>query len=124
MKLAERNMQTFYYRLYSDKASIIDDDGNDTGQYRVTYSSAVSAKGNISPSSGDAQTDMFGTNVDYDKVLVMNGINSPIDENTILFVGIEPSEDSEGNPLPNYHVSKVAKGLNYTSYALQKVEVS
>lgn len=60
----------------------------------------------------------------YDKVLITDDTNCPIDENTLLFVDKEPEFGNDGNPLCDYRVRRVAKSLNSISYAISKVTVS
>lgn len=124
MRTQDRNKQTFYYCLYGFRAKILDDDGAFTGDYETGYYEAVRAKGNISAAAGSAEIEQFGTGIDYDNVIVLQGTNWDIDEHTVLFVGIEPSYEDEEHRHPeyNYIVKRVAKSLNHTTLAIQKVE--
>lgn len=126
MRTLDYNKRTFYYCLYSSKAKINDADGNFTGDYTSGYSEIVKAKGNISAASGSADIEKFGTGIEYDKIIVLQGTNWNIDENTVLFVDVEPKyEDKEKTkPLYNYDyiVSRVAKSLNHTTLAIKRVE--
>jgi len=122
MKCLERNKVSFWYCQYSGKTAITDTSGNETGEYKVTYLTAVQCRGNISPAQGEAQVEQFGNSVDYDKVIIVDDKNSPINENTVLFVDKQPAYDSGGNPLFDYIVKRVAKSLNSgISYAITKV---
>lgn len=124
MKTLERNKRDFYYATYIAKEENKDENGYATGTYTILYSDAVKCKGNISPSSGIAQTEMFGNDVSYDNVLVLDNVNIPIDENSVLWVDKPVEHDKNGNPLYDYVVKKVAKSLNSVSFAISKVKLS
>ena len=124
MRLLNRNTRTIYYRLYEGQKDVLDEDGNKTGEKVVAYSEPKELRCSVSPASGQTQIEMFGNLDSYDKAVVTDDVTCPIDENTILFVDKSPEEDSEGNPLPDYRIRKVAKSLNCISYAISKVTVS
>lgn len=123
MRLMQRNLKTVYYSLYKGLTEVKDDKGFKTGEKVETYSDAVKIKASVSPASGSAQTEMFGSVDSYDRVMIVGDMNCPIDENTILFVDIDPTY-ADKKPMPDYKVRKVAKSLNHISYAIKKVNVS
>ena len=124
MRTLDYNKRTFYYCLFSDKTKIFDADGNFTGDYKSGYSEAVAVKGNISASTGSAEIEQFGTGIEYDKVIVLQGTDWGIDEHTVLFIDTEPSYQDEEHTKPNYNyiVTKVAISLNHTTLAIKRVE--
>lgn len=124
MKTMERNKVPFWYLLYDRKEAVKDEDGNETGDYRVVYKEAVFQRENISAATGSAQVEQFGNFISYDKVIVTDDLCCPIDENTVLFIDKKPEYDEDGNPLYDYIVKRVAKSLNSISYAVSKVNVS
>ena len=124
MKLMKRNLKPVHYCLYKGREPLLDDDGNETGEYQVGYESPVELQCSVSPATGYAQVNMFGNLESYDKVLITDDTNCPIDENTLLFVDKEPEFGNDGNPLCDYRVRRVAKSLNSISYAISKVTVS
>ncbi len=119
MKCLERNEQKFYYCLYG-AAESKDEYGNDV----KGYGEAVAFEANISPATGTTQVEQFGTEVEYDKVIVTSDTSCPIDEQSALFIDKEPSFSSDGKPLNDYIVKRVAKSLNSISYAVSRVNVS
>lgn len=123
MKLMKRNLTPVYYCLYSDRQLILDDDGYETSEYRVGYGEAVQLMCNVSPATGYAQVNMFGNLESYDKVLITDDMDCPIDENTVLFIDKAP-EFKDGKPIYDYTVRRVAKSMNTISYAVSKVKVS
>ena len=120
-----RNKATFYYALYTGQTELIDEYGNATGQYSVTYGNPIKALGNVSAAQGEMQTRQFGERESYDKVIVLDYVNTPIDEYSILWVDTLPLLNGDGSTdTPhNYVVKKVAKSLNSVTIAISKVSV-
>lgn len=81
-------------------------------------------RANVSAATGYAQTEQFGTFIDYDKVIVTDDMACPINEHTVLFIDKDVEYDGDGKPLPDYIVRRVAKSLNSISIAASKVDVS
>lgn len=123
MKLMKRNLTPVHYCLYSKRIPLLDDDGYETGEYKVGYGEAVQLLCSVSPATGYAQAEMFGNLESYDKVLITDDMTCPIDENTVLFIDKAP-EFEDGKPKYDYMVRRVAKSLNAISYAVSKVKVS
>ncbi len=123
MKLLDKNKSTFWYLLYERKEPMTDEWGNETGEEQIIYKEAVSTRANISAATGYAQIEQFGNFAGYDKVIVTDDMSCPIDENSVLFVDVDPVY-KDGKPLYDYVVKRVAKSPNYISYAIRKVEVS
>ena len=124
MRCLERNKTEFYYALFVEDEPGKDEYGNESGEPRIIYSEPVLAKANISPATGVSQVEQFGKDLKYDKVIVFDDTNCPIDENTVLFVDKPPTRDKDGNLLFNYIVKKIAKSLNSVSIAISMVDVS
>lgn len=141
MRCLDRNKTTFFYALYVGKEPILDDDGNECGEYRTVYSAPVRMGANISPANGSTQSEPFGSSVQYDKVIVTDDTDCPIDERSVLFIDNLADtvlHDEYGNlictesdvPLQirdfqfDYIVKKVARSQNSISYAVSRVEVS
>lgn len=146
MRGLKRNKRSFSYALLAGKVPLTDTDGNYTGEHVLAYDKAVSLKANISPASGRASVEMFGTSEDYDRVILTDDMSCPIDENTILWINktvdqpaaldaLLPADallpDSELYPKAantyayenyNYVVRHVAKGLYSIAYAVAKVD--
>ncbi len=130
MRGLKRNQRDFYYQLYSEHIPVYetDLDGNNitdpvtgdpllTGDYTVGYADPVKFRANVSPARSEAQTEPFGVNTDYDKVICSCDLKSPIDELSQIFVDRKP-EDGKG---ADYKVVKVAKSLNSLLYAIKQL---
>ena len=122
MKALERNKQKIYYANYAGKTKVYDSNGLYTGESEVTYTEPVEAKVNISASRGQAEIDLFGTDLNYTNTIATDK-DLGIDEHSILWVGKEAYQGSVITP-HNYIVASVAKSLNSFVYAIRKVDVS
>lgn len=118
MRSLGRNKQTFYYALYTGKSEIIDEFGNNTGQYVATYTEPAEYRANISPARGTSDLEQFGINSNYTKVIVTSDMECPFTETTRLWIGI-PSTESY-----NYVVVQRAESLNSISFAIREVTAS
>lgn len=129
-----RNKTKFYYALYETREEITDDYGNKTGQYELIYGNPVMMFGNVSAAVGEIQNRQFGESESYDKVIVLDNPNVPINEYSHLWVDTSPlltetgtlvlkDDDTEQTP-HDYVVKKVARSLNSVSIAISKVDVN
>ena len=139
MRCLNRNKRTFYYCLFASKVPLVDEYGNESGEQITTYSSHVPMAANISPAAGQSNTEQFGNLENYDKVIVTDDMNCPIDEHSVLFVDKQPEyatvtthtptaittvDETVSVPVYDYTVYRVAKSLNSISIAIKKVDVS
>lgn len=124
MRLLRRNLQPVWYCLFNSEVPVIDADGYETGEKDIGYGEPVKLLCNVSPATGQSQVEMFGNLDSYDKVIITDEVDCPIDENTVLFVDNEPVFDKTGKPLYDYTVRRVAKSLNSISVAVRKVKVT
>jgi len=125
MRCMVRNKSKFYYASYIGETEIVDEYGNSTGEYKVSYSNPNEIFGNVSAAQGEMQSRQFGESESYDKVIVLDDINAPIDEHSILWVDTLPhlNEDETTDTPHDYIVKKCAKSLNGFSIAIRKVRV-
>ena len=131
-----RLKQTFWYAAYGAVVEDYDDYGNQIGT-SVSYGNPVKTSGNISAAKGEVVTRQFGDDDLYDRVIVLEDRDTPIDENTILWIDITPELDDNGALVVdangqavtphNYIVRKVGRGLpkfGEATIAVSKVTVS
>ena len=123
MRCLNRNKKKFYYATYASKAETLDEYGNPTGSYSITYSNPVLMYANVSAARGTADADMFGINLNYDKSVLTDNINCQISETSVLWVDTMPTIKTGGSTdtKPDYIVKQVAKSLNNIAYAIAKV---
>ena len=126
MRSMIRNKCVFYYAEHRGKSEIIDEYGNKTGQYKIVYGEPIKVYGNISPAKGEVQSQQFGESESYDKVIVLDDRNTPINEYSRIWVDTLPllKEDGSTDTPHDYIVKTVARGLNGVSIAIQKVMVN
>ena len=122
MESLEINQKPFWYFLYDRTVPLIED-GEVTGEKIVKYKSGKETEATISPATGNSYVEIFGKSIQYDRVILINGIDSPITETTVLCVDKSPEYDIYGNPLYDYVVKRVAKSLNTTAIAIARVEL-
>lgn len=125
MRCVVRNKTRFYYASYMGETEIIDEYGNATGEYKVLFSNPIEKFGNISAAQGEMESRQFGESERYDKVIVLDDRNAPIDEHSILWVDTLPLPDENGTTKTphDYTVRAVARSLNGVSIAIRKVNV-
>ena len=125
MRCMVRNQSKFYYALYIDKTETTDEYGNATGEYEIHHSNPIKALGNVSGAKGEIQSRQFGESESYDKVIVLDNPNTPINEYSILWVDTLPLLNGDGTTETphDYIVKKVARSLNSVSIAISKVNV-
>ena len=125
MRCLRRNKVPFAYALFEKAEPHYDEYGNETYEQDVSYRKPIRGKANISPARNVDIVQLFGTDVNYDKVLVLDDPKLPIDENTVLWVDTPPvmNEDGTTDTPHDYIVRKVARSLNSVAIAIAKVDV-
>lgn len=134
MRCMNRNKSRFFYSVYIGKVPVKDEYGNVTGEYEIQLSNPIEGYANISAAKGETQTRQFGENESYDKVIVLDDVNTAIDEYSVLWIDSEPQLNEDGSLALNskdevitpydYVVTRKAVSLNSVSIAVRKVEVS
>ena len=119
MRELEINKQTIHYALF-DKilADYIDSQGHKTGEKFKKYQTPVEYRINVSPPSGNAEREVFGIECNYHKTMTTADMDCPIDEETILWIGIPTSQPH------NYVVVRKAVSLHDIVYAIREVTLS
>ena len=118
MRSLNRNKRQIYYALRQGEVYNIDEYGNETGELTPTYGTATPLLCNVSAASGQDAVEAFGSFTAYSRTMFVADNSCPIDENTIVWFGVEPR-----NP-HNYIVTRRADSKNGILYALQEVTVT
>lgn len=118
MRGLNRNKRLIHYALLSGEVANIDENGYETGELTPAYEAATPLMCNVSAASGQDAVNAFGNFTGYSRTLYVADNGCPIDENTIIWFGIEPTEPH------NYIVTRKADGKNGILYALQEVTVA
>ena len=116
MRTLARNKRRFYYANFVESQKLTDANGKYTGEKKVVYSLPIPARGNISADKGYASAAQFGTDIQYDAVIVMS--STQMDENSVLWIGISPDKPY------NYKVSRISRSLNYVAIAVSRMKIS
>ena len=118
MRTLNRNKRQIYYALRTGEVANIDEYGNETGELTPVYESAVELKCNVSAATGYDAVQAFGSFTNYSRTMCVSDRDCPIDENTIVWFGVSPTEPH------NYIVTRKADSKNGILYALQEVTVT
>lgn len=118
MRSLNRNKRDIYYALRTGETVNVDEYGNETGESSPTYGEPVAARFNISAATGEEAVQAFGSFTGYSRTMSVADTNCPIDEESIVWFGVEPPEPH------NYIVVRKADSKNGIFYALQEVTVT
>lgn len=116
MRDLERDNQDMSYALFVSKSDLVG--GVHTGKWVITYGTPELFPCNISPDKGAVGLEAFGSLATYDRVISTSDMTCPINENSILWIGI-PTTGKH-----NYEVSKVGTGIDSILFAIRKVTVA
>ena len=143
MRTLKRNQREIYYATLIKGEPLTDERGNETGEYSMVYSDPSPIRINVSAAQRRLETRQFGQMENYDRTLITDDMDCPIDESSILWIdNLDTTKvtwimlkdltwgDIEGKSwevltIPHdYVVTKVARSLNVIQYAVRKVNVS
>lgn len=116
----KKNSKKLWYSNYSGRVPIVDENGDETGDYIGGYASPVEFLATLSASRGNAYSDMFGTNLNYTRTLATVE-KLPIKEESLIWVS-EPVMKADGTvdeESADYTVAGIADGLNGIVVALK-----
>lgn len=116
MRNLKRNQVTFWYSLFQKEEEVLKD-GFKTGQTKAIYSEPIQAEASISSATGGSDVELFGTSVQYDRI-ISTVEDLPIDEYSRIWVDTVPNAQADNF---DYKVKRVAKGLCQHLWAIQKV---
>lgn len=113
-----RNKRPIYYCNFL-RTEYVEKDGKKTGRKRTVYENVVTVYGTVSTPTGSAVLDMFGTDKDYDKIVVLDKTDIDINENSVLWIDVQYSD----NVAHDYIVRRVLKNRNFLTIGVRKVDV-
>ena len=116
MRNLKRNTRKLWYSNYTENIPILDENGDETGDYDNGYSPPAFFFASLSASRGNAYADMFGTNLDYTRT-ASTVENLPIKEESIVWVlNTDGTVDKDS---ADYTVAGIADGINGLVIALK-----
>lgn len=125
MRTMNRNRQTFYHA--SLVSSTMGTSGGVYTELTYTYGKPTKAKAVITAANGEVETQLFGADERYDKVITLNPGEDYLEVGSILWVDTMPTiKKDESTETPyDYVVTKVGKSLTgFVIAAIRKVDVS
>ena len=122
MRTVQRNKRDVWYAIYTGESELVDEEGNYTGETEITYGKPTHIRANVSPATGQANVEMFGNFTDYDRVVVTDDVEIPVNENSVMWVDSMPVE-GQGIKGYDYIVRRVARSFNSVAIAIRDVDV-
>ena len=119
MRNLARNCATVFFKNLVGTEDTYDEYGNNVGSPAKVYGELKSCEMSISGNKGNAENQMFGIDLDYDRTLSTADMTCEIDEYSVLWL-----DGADTSGMHNYIVKKVAPTLNQIVYAVKRVDVS
>lgn len=139
MRPLRKNTQPLHYATYSEEIKVYKRDENGNIEYVeidgslvpielgtvAGYNEPVLFYANISAGRGEAQADVFGSNVDYTRTISTTDMTCPIDELSLIWIDNKVEYNADGMVNPDSADYKVAaypaKSLNNIVIAIKKL---
>ena len=123
MRNLKRNQRPFVALNYKGVEDVRDANNNLTGEKEITYYPAQVLMAHISGAKGSSYVEIFGTDISYDKVIVMSRAmfeKSKLNENSVFCIDTRLTYMGR-TPIYDYHVKRIADDLNEVLIAVEKV---
>lgn len=117
MRTVKRNKRPVAYAFYQGVTELLDDDGNYTGEYTVSYTDPVKTLMNVSGGRGQADIALFGLTETFARTVTTEDLETNFNTETVFWVETNP--DTE--PF-DYRVVAVSRTINQVVLALAEVE--
>ena len=119
MRTLEINKQPMWYALCTGKVEVIDEYGNHTGVFRVTYSDPVYFPVNMTECwgvRGSVSNDAYGIAATYYRTFITTDLSLPIKEDSIIWFGADPATEPH-----NYVVHQISNSLNALKVQIRSI---
>lgn len=121
MRLMARNGRTIYYQLL-DSQTPMDDGEWKTGEDQYSYKSPVAIEATVSPAEGSASRTAYGTSLNYDRMILIDDMDCPIEETSLIWLETVPEyHDGQLVNKADYMVVRIAKALNHIKVVARKL---
>lgn len=117
MRTVKRNKRPVAFAFYEGVTELLDDDGNLTGEYEVSYTEPVKTLMNVSGGRGQADIALFGLTQTFGRTATTEDLTTPFNTETVMWIETDP--DTE--PF-DYRVVAVSRTINQVVLALAEVE--
>ncbi len=118
-----KNKSKMYVCNFVKECQYIGEDSYYTGETYNLYDAPKMFFSHISGAKGSSQSEIFGTDIRYDKTLVLTKLEFKklgITENSVFFIEKKPKFEDK-TPLYDYRVERIAETLNEVVIAVTKV---
>lgn len=120
MRTVQRNQRPVAYAFYKGVTEVVNDNGEYTGEYIVSYTTPIKAFMNVSGGRGAADVAMFGFDTAYARSIVTNDLTTPFNTETVFWIDTDPDK---GEP-HDYRVVGVSRTINQVVIALAEVHIN
>ena len=117
MRTLKRNKRPVAFAFYEGVTELLDDNGNYTGEYTVSYTDPVKTLMNVSGGRGQADIALFGLTQTFSRTATTEDLITPFNTETVFWV----EKDPDTEPF-DYRVVAVSRTINQVVLALAEVE--
>lgn len=117
MRTLKRNKRPVAFAFYEGVTELLDDNGNYTGEYTVSYTDPVKTLMNVSGGRGQADIALFGLTQTFARTATTEDLITPFNTETVFWV----EKDPDTEPF-DYRVVAVSRTINQVVLALAEVE--
>lgn len=117
MRTLKRNKRPVAYAFYQGVTELLDDDGNLTGEYEVSYTTPVKTLMNVSGGRGQADIALFGLTQTFGRTATTEDLETNWNTETVMWI----EKDPDTEPF-DYRVVAVSRTINQVVLALAEVE--
>ena len=119
MRTTQRDKRPVYYAFFDGITELLDENGDYTGEYEITYSEPIKAYMNVSGGRGQADIALFGLTQTFSRTATTQDLDTPFNTEMVFWVECDP----ETAPF-NYRVAAISRTINQVVLALAEVDVS
>lgn len=119
MRTLKRNKRPVAYALYNGIIEQVDENGDFTGEYVVTYTAPTKTLMNVSGGRGQADIALFGLTETFARTATTEDLETNFTTETVFWV----EKDPDTEPF-DYRVVAVSRTINQVVLALAETDVT
>lgn len=122
MRVLARNRwrEVWFLPPTGELVELLDEDGYRTGEYMAKRGELIKLKANVAPPTGDATLSPFGTDTNYDLVVVLDSDELGVKEGWRAWFSPDlPEEQEEMDYSNSYIVKRVSPSEHYVAIGLE-----
>lgn len=101
MRSLKKNEKKMWYALFDTTSTVIDENGDETGDPIEVYKTPVEFKAVPSVGSGKVDMRVFGADITFSRTIVTNNVNLPINASSLIWIETEPQYRDDGTVDPD-----------------------